>query len=72
MTEALEYLIITVNKVIITSVQTSARKDSDIVEETTILNFAEVLVEYQPQAADGSPEGGAITYGWNIAGNVAL
>lgn len=71
-TEALEYLIITMNKVIITSVQIETEEDTDIIEESTVLNFAEVSVAYQPQAADGSPEGGQILYGWNIAANVAL
>lgn len=71
-TDPLEYLIITMSKVIITSVETEGSAGSDLIVETTVLNFAEVSVEYQPQAADGSPEGGTIVYGWNIAANVAL
>jgi len=71
-TEPLEYLIITMTDVIITSVSTGGSGGEDVIRETTKLNFAQVSVEYQPQAPDGSPEGGTITYGWNIAGNIAL
>jgi len=71
-TEPLEYLIITMKKVIITSLVTGGNDDSDVLMEKTRLNFAEVSVEYQPQAPDGTPEGGTIIYGWNIPANVAL
>jgi len=71
-TDPLEYLIITMKKVIVTSTSTEGTGGKDLIKENTTLNFAEVSVDYQPQAADGSPEGGTITYGWNIAGNVAL
>ena len=71
-TEPLEYIIITMTNVIITSVSTGGSGGEDQLTENTTINFAEVTVDYQPQAADGSPDGGAITYGWNIAANVAL
>lgn len=71
-TNPLEYLIVTMKNVIVTSISTGGSGGEDLITENTTLNFAEVSVDYQPQAADGSPEGGAITYGWNIAGNVAL
>lgn len=71
-TEPLEYIIITMTNVIITSVSTGGSGGEDQLTENTTLNFAEVTVDYQPQGADGSPDGGAITYGWDIAGNIAL
>jgi type VI secretion system secreted protein Hcp len=33
------------------------------------LNFAQVMVEYQEQKADGSKQGGPIKFGWNIRSN---
>ncbi len=71
-TTPLEYLIITMKNVIVTSVSTGGNGGQDLITENSSLNFSEVSVDYQPQAANGSPEGGAISYGWNIAGNVAL
>lgn len=71
-TDPLEYLIITMKNVIITSISTGGSGGEDQITENTTLNFSEVSVDYQPQASDGSPDGGAITYGWNIAANVPL
>ena len=36
------------------------------------LNFAKVLVDYQPQKADGTKEGGPVKFGWNIRQNVKV
>lgn len=71
-TNPLEYIIITMKNVIVTSLSTGGSGGEDQITENTTLNFSEVAVDYQPQAADGSPEGGAISYGWNIAGNVPV
>jgi len=68
-TTPLEYLIITMKNAIITSLSTGGSGGEDVIIELTTLNFSEVSVEYQTQAADGSPDGGVITYGWNIAAN---
>ena len=37
--------------------------------ENVTLNFAQVMVDYQPQKADGTKDGGAIKFGWNIRSN---
>ncbi len=71
-TTALEYIIITMTDVIVTSVSTGGSGGEDRLTENVTLNFAKVALEYQPQAQDGSPDGGALTYGWDIAGNIAL
>jgi len=69
-TNPLEYLKIKMSSVIITSYSTGGSGGQDLLTENISLNFAEVDVEYQPQKPDGSKDGGAVKYGWNIAKNV--
>ncbi len=68
----LEYLIITINDIIIASVSTGGSGGEDRLTENVVLNFAKVKVSYQPQKADGSADGGAIEMGWNIPENVKM
>ncbi len=65
----LEYLIITMKDVIVTSVSTGGSGGEDRLTVNITLNFREVKTEYQPQKPDGSKDGGAIPYSWNIAEN---
>jgi type VI secretion system secreted protein Hcp len=65
----LEYLKITVNDVMVTSVSTGGAGSEDRLTEHVTLNFAKVKVEYQKQKADGGADGGPTTIGWNIAAN---
>jgi type VI secretion system secreted protein Hcp len=67
-----EYNIIKLKEVMVTSYGSDAGASDEIVEETVTLNFGQVEVSYQPQKADGSKEGGAIKFGWNIRENVKL
>lgn len=64
----LEYLYITMEDVIVSSVQTGGSGGEDRLTENVSLNFAKVKVEYKEQQTDGSgkPAG---NYGWNIVGN---
>lgn len=68
--DPLEYLKIKMTEVIVTSYSTGGSGGQDLLTENISLNFAEVDVEYQPQKQDGSKDGGAIKYGWDIAKNV--
>lgn len=68
----LEYLVITMNKVIVTSISTGGSGGEDRLTENLTLNFAEFKTAYQPQKPDGSADGGAVEFGWNIAGNTKL
>jgi type VI secretion system secreted protein Hcp len=68
--EPLEYLIITMKDVIVTSVSTGGSGGEDRLTENVSLNFAAVLVDYQAQKPDGSKDGGPVKYGWDIAANV--
>ncbi|MBI2379785.1 MAG: type VI secretion system tube protein Hcp [Gammaproteobacteria bacterium] len=67
-----EYLIITMKEVLVTSVSTGGSGGEDRLTENLTLNFAQVQVDYQPQKADGSKDGGPIKYGWNIRENVKI
>jgi type VI secretion system secreted protein Hcp len=68
--EPVEYLKITLKEVLISrySVGTSG---GDLVAETVGLNFAEYMVEYQPQDNTGAKKGGVVSGKWNIPKNTA-
>ena len=68
----LEYLVITMEDVIITNVSTGGKKAEERLTENVTLNFARVSLNYQPQAQDGSPDGGVIHYGWDVAANCSI
>ena len=69
-TDPLEYIIITMTKVIVTSVSTGGSGGEDRLTENVTLNFEQVKVEYQEQADDGSGTPGP-EFGWNMAQNAA-
>lgn len=56
----LEYLVISLKKVIITSVSTGGSGGEDRLTENVTLNFASFEVAYQPQSANGAKEGGQV------------
>ena len=58
--------------VIVTKVVTGGIGSLGRFTESLTLNFARVCVDYQPQAQDGSADGGVICYGWDIAANTAI
>jgi type VI secretion system secreted protein Hcp len=68
--KALEYMKITMNQAMITSVNLGGAEGAEIISETVSLNFASLSYEYVPQKADGTGEA-SITKTWNIAGNAA-
>jgi type VI secretion system secreted protein Hcp len=65
----LEYVVITMKDVIVTSLSTGGSGGEDRLTENVSLNFREVKVEYQPQKADGTADGGKIPWGMDIAAN---
>ena len=67
--EAIEYIVITMEEVFITSIQTGGHGGEDKLTETVSLNFGLVKFDYQPQKKDGSKDGGAIKFGWDIEKN---
>ena len=65
----LEYLIIDMEKVMVTSVSTGGSGGEDKLTENVSLNFAKVQVKYKEQKPDGS--GGAEKiFKWDIAANI--
>lgn len=65
----LEYIVVTMEDVLVTEVNTGGNSDDDRLKERVRLNFAKVKYDYQPQKPDGSKDGGQIKYGWDIAQN---
>src|SRR5690606_34605770 len=70
--EPLDYLILTMNDVLVTSVQAGGSQGDELVTESVSFNFAKFKQSYQPQNAKGGKEGGAIEAGYDIALNKKL
>jgi type VI secretion system secreted protein Hcp len=66
----LEYIVIEMTKVMITSVSTGGSGGEEQLTENISLNFAEVKYSYQKQKDDGTGEA-AKEFPWNIEANVA-
>ena len=64
----LEYVVITMTKVMVTSYSTGGSGGEDLLTENISLNFEEVKVEYKKQKPDGTGEA-AKTFDWNIGAN---
>lgn len=67
----LDYYVIELEKIIISSVQTSGTAGGDDVVETVSLNFAVVKIKYKEQADDGSAKA-EYEMGFNVETNVAV
>ncbi|HLQ38636.1 MAG TPA: type VI secretion system tube protein Hcp [Planctomycetota bacterium] len=68
----LEYLIITMEGVLVAAVSTGGSGGEDRLTESVTLNFGKVKVQYQPQKEDGTKDGGVLEAGWDIAENVSF
>jgi len=66
----LEYIIIKMKEVIITSVSTGGSGGEDRLTENVSLNFAEFEYAYQPQKTDGSADGGKKEFKFSIQENI--
>jgi len=64
----LEYLVITLREVLVTSVDTGGSGKDDRLVETVTLNFAAVAVDYVEQTAKGGA-GAKPSMHWNVAEN---
>ena len=67
---ALEYLIIKMKEVLVTSISMGGSGGEDRFTENVTLNFAEFEYSYQPQKADGSADGGKKEYKFSIQENI--
>ena len=52
------------------AIQGAHKGGDEIPMEQVSLNFAKIEFSYQPQGADGKPQGGPIMAGWDVKGNV--
>ena len=66
--DPLEYIKITMEDLIVTSVSTGGSGGEDRLTENVTLNFAKVKFEYDPQTKKGGGEG-VKTAAWNISEN---
>ncbi|WAK00359.1 Hcp family type VI secretion system effector [Methylobacter sp. YRD-M1] len=66
----LEYIVIKLTEVIVTSVSTGGSGGEDRLTENVTLNFAKFEYAYQPQNEKGAKDGGVIEAKFNIAENV--
>lgn len=69
--QPLEYLTITMQDLIITSVSTGGSGGEDRLTENVNLNFGKIQVQYKEQTAKGSV-GDQPTMGWDIAQNTKM
>ncbi len=67
--QPLEYLLITMEEILISSVSTGGSGGEDRLTENVTLNFAKVKVQYKEQTPTGGV-GDKPEMGWDIAGNV--
>jgi type VI secretion system secreted protein Hcp len=65
---ALEYLKITLEETLVTSITTGGSGGQDRLTENVTLNFTRAKVEYTPQNAKGAGEPGIVA-GWDIGAN---
>ena len=66
-----EYVVITMDEVLVTSVSTGGSGGEDRLTENVTLNFAKVKLEYQPQDAKGAKAGGVKDFVFSISENSA-
>jgi type VI secretion system secreted protein Hcp len=65
---ALEYLKISLEEAIVSSISTGGSGGQDRLTENISVNFAKVKIDYTPQTAKGAGEA-AIGHGWDLAAN---
>lgn len=68
--EPLEYIVIEMEHLLITSVSTGGSGGEDRLTENISINFKIVTYNYVPQKEDGTGDA-ALTFAWNIAENAA-
>ena len=64
--KSIDYLVMKLTKVLITSVSTGGSGGEDRLTENLTLNFEKVEINYQPQKDDGSKDGGTVDMLWDI------
>lgn len=65
----IDYVVVTLEDVLVTSVATGGSGGDDRLTENVTLNFAKVKMSYQPQDKGGAADGGTIDMTWDIQAN---
>lgn len=65
---SMEYLVITLSDVLVSSYSTGGSSSEDRPTESISLNFAQIKMSYVEQDAKGSP-GAAVEFGWDLKAN---
>ncbi len=68
----LEYIIIKMKDILISSVSTGGSGGEDRLTENVSLNFSEFKAEYQEQDEKGAAKGGKVEFGFSIAKNAPV
>ena len=66
--DALEYIKLTLEGIIVTSVQTGGSHGDDLLTENVTLNFSKFKYEYKQQTEKGAA-GASPNFGWDVAAN---
>jgi type VI secretion system secreted protein Hcp len=67
---ALEYLKLTLDGALVTSISTGGSGGQDRLTENVTLNFSKIKMEYTPQTGKGAGEA-SVTQGWDVSANKA-
>ena len=68
--DPVEYLVIKLTKVLVSSVSTGGSGGEDKLTENVTLNFAHCEVKYQKQDDKGAKDGGSVDMTWDVEKNV--
>ena len=69
--KSLDYLVIELEDIMITSISTGGSGGEDRLTENVSLNFAKFKIKYQEQDDKGAAKGGSVDFGFNIAENAS-
>jgi len=66
--DRLEFLTYTLSDLLVTSYQSGASADTEVVRDSVSLNFSKIQIEYKEQSAKGGV-GATIKAGWDVRAN---
>jgi len=66
--EQMEFLTYTLSDLLVTSYQSGASADTEVVSDSVSLNFSKIQIEYKEQSAKGGV-GATVKAGWDVRAN---
>lgn len=64
----MEFLTYTLSDLLVTSYQSGASADTEVVRDSVALNFSKIQIEYKEQSAKGGV-GATVKAGWDVRAN---